>query len=205
MNAPNPRLSFLSTQTPYQRILCSTAVGDEGKTQLRVCYERLDPVAILREMEHLQDRFWEHAYKKRKSIAGINVAPESIAHNSSPPELKVTAPAPGAQMTTEARKTVRMYRSTRKPSPLRTWRTRPDPFAEVWGEIQLQLEINPNRSAKELFLDLQQRYPGKHPHGQLRTLQRRVQQRRRDQLYASQSLQEALSLMPTVQGEEEKS
>jgi hypothetical protein len=53
-------------------------------------------------------------------------------------------------------------------------------------------------------LDLQQRYPGKHPHGQLRTLQRRVQQRRRQQLYSIQSLQDALSLMPAVQGEGEK-
>jgi hypothetical protein len=69
----------------------------------------------------------------------------------------------------------------------------------------MQIEIDPSRSAKELFLDLQQRYPGKHPHGQLRTLQRRVQRRRREQLYSSQSLQAALSLMPPVQSEGEKS
>jgi hypothetical protein len=191
-------------QTPYQRILSSTGVGEDGKTQLRASYETLDPVVILRELEHLQDRFWEHAHRKGTSATGIKVAYESIEQTPSPPKLIVAPSAPGAEMATEARKTARTYRRTRKPSPLRTWRTRPDPFAEVWGEVQLQLEIDPSRSAKELFLDLQQRYPGKHPHGQLRTLQRRVQQRRRQQLYSIQSLQDALSLMPVVQGEGEK-
>jgi len=175
-------------QTPYQRILSSTAVGEGGKTQLRASYERLDPVVILKELEHLQDRFWEHAHKKGSPATGIEVACGLIAQNANLPKPVVTLPAPGAETSPAARKTVRTYRRTRKPSPPRTWRTRTDPFADVWGQIQLQLEINPSRSAKELFLDLQQRYPGKHPHGQLRTLQRRVKQHRREQLYLSQSI-----------------
>ena len=192
-------------QTPYQRILSSTAVGEDGKTQLRTSYEGLDPAVILRELEHLQDRFWEHAHKKGNPTRDIRFACALIAQNPDPLNLVVTPPASGAEAATDARKTVRMYRRTRKPSPPRTWRTRADPFAEVWGEIQLQFEIDPSRSAKELFLDLQQRYPGKHPHSQLRTLQRRVQRRRREQLYSSQSLQAALSFMPPVQSEGEKS
>lgn len=190
-------------QTPYQRILSSTAVGEDGKTQLRASYEKLDPAVILRELEHLQDRFWEHAHKKGSPTKDIRFACALSEQNSNAPNPVVAPPAP-AETGTEVRKTVRMYRRTKKPSPPRTWRTRADPFADVWGEIQLQFEIDPSRSAKELFLDLQQRYPGKHPHGQLRTLQRRVQQRRRDQLYSSQSLQAALSLMPPFQSEGEK-
>jgi hypothetical protein len=191
-------------QTPYQRILSSTAVGEDEKTQLRASYERLDPAVILKQVEHLQDRFWEHAHKKGIPNKDIKFACALIEQNPNPSNLVVTTPALGAEADTETRKTVRAYRRTRKPSLPRTWRTRADPFAEVWGEIQLQFEIDPSRSAKELFLDLQQRYPGKHPHCQLRTLQRRVQRRRREQLYSSQSLQAALSLMPAVQGEGEK-
>jgi hypothetical protein len=168
---------------------------------LRASYERLDPVVILKELEHLQDQFWEHAHKKGSPATDIEVAFELIAQNPNPPKPVVTLPAPGAETSTAARKTVRTYRRTRKPSLPRTWRTRTDPFADVWGQIQLQLEIDPSRTAKELFLDLQQRYPGKHPHGQLRTLQRRVKQHRREQLYLSQSIQAAwMNPMPQING-----
>jgi hypothetical protein len=168
-------------QTPYQRILSSTAVGEDGKIQLRSSYEKLDPVVILNELELLQDRFWEHAHKKGSPATAIEVAHEMISQNPDPPKLVVTPPAPRADTSTATRKAVRTYRRTRKPSPPRTWRTRPDPFADVWGQMRLQMEVDPSRTARELLLDLQQRFPGKHPNGQLRTLQRRVKQHRREQ------------------------
>lgn len=55
-----------------------------------------------------------------------------------------------------------------------TWRTRPDPFIEVWEEVRAKLEINPGLEAKTLFEELQRRFSGRFPDGQLRTLQRRV-------------------------------
>jgi hypothetical protein len=58
--------------------------------------------------------------------------------------------------------------------PERSWRTRPDAFAEVWPELQGKLEISPGLEAKTLFDDLLKRYPGRFREGQLRTLQRRV-------------------------------
>lgn len=51
---------------------------------------------------------------------------------------------------------------------------RPDPFADVWSEVQEQLEVSAGLEAKTLFEDLQRRYPGRLQDGQLRTLQRRV-------------------------------
>jgi len=76
------------------------------------------------------------------------------------------------------RKTARKYRRSGKlPSHLpgeHTWRTRPDAFAEVWHELQAQLERAPGLEAKTLFAELQRLYPGRFPDGQLRTLQRRV-------------------------------
>jgi hypothetical protein len=74
--------------------------------------------------------------------------------------------------------TARKYhRSGQLPSEDRaehTWRTRPDPFAAVWPEVQALLELNPGLQAKTLFQELQRRYPGRFQDGQLRTLQRKV-------------------------------
>ncbi|HEY8741865.1 MAG TPA: hypothetical protein VIU62_02120, partial [Chloroflexota bacterium] len=56
----------------------------------------------------------------------------------------------------------------------RWWRTRADPFAEVWDELTAWLVADPVRTATSLFLELQQRHPGRFADGQYRTLQRRV-------------------------------
>lgn len=75
-------------------------------------------------------------------------------------------------------KTARKYRDAGKlPSQCRkahTWRTRPDPFKDVWEEIRERLALHPGLEAKTLFEDLQRRFPGRFADGQLRTLQRRI-------------------------------
>ena len=58
--------------------------------------------------------------------------------------------------------------------PQRDWRTRNNPFEEVWAEVRAKLEDNAGFEAKTLFEDLQRRCPGRFSDGQLRTLQRRV-------------------------------
>ena len=77
-------------------------------------------------------------------------------------------------------KTARKYRdSDPLPSQRRvphTWRTREDPFQDVWPELVEQLRLNPGLQAKTLFDDLQRRYPGRFPDVQLRCLQRRIKQ-----------------------------
>jgi len=77
-------------------------------------------------------------------------------------------------------KTARKYiRSGKLPSALKqphTWRTRVDPFSEVWAAVCGLLEDNPGLEAKTIFEDLQRRYPGRYADGQLRTLQRKIKQ-----------------------------
>jgi len=78
------------------------------------------------------------------------------------------------------RKTARKYRDAGKvPSQLkqpRNWRTREDPFAEVWGDLALRLTDAPELEAKTLFEELLSAEPAKWSPGQLRTLQRRVRE-----------------------------
>jgi hypothetical protein len=64
-------------------------------------------------------------------------------------------------------------------SARRTWRTRKDPFDEVWPEILVWLQDDPDSTAKSLMGRLHQVYPGRFPDGQLRTLQRRIREWRR--------------------------
>ncbi|MCP4552528.1 MAG: IS21 family transposase [Bacteroidetes bacterium] len=61
------------------------------------------------------------------------------------------------------------------------WRTRKDPFKNVWENIKSMLDINPGLEAKTLFEDLQRRNPGRYEDGQLRTLQRRIKRWRAEE------------------------
>jgi hypothetical protein len=74
--------------------------------------------------------------------------------------------------------TARRYRGLeRLPSELkkeRGWRTREDPFSEVWDAVQRQVQESPGLEAKTLFEWLQREYPGRFSDGQIRTLQRRI-------------------------------
>ena len=75
-------------------------------------------------------------------------------------------------------KTARKYlRGGKLPSEQkvdRNWRTRPDPFFDVWEEVRELVEANPGLEAKTLFEALQRQHPGRFSDGQLRTLQRRM-------------------------------
>jgi hypothetical protein len=76
------------------------------------------------------------------------------------------------------RKTASKYRRDQTlPSQMRaerSWRTRPDPFVEVWPEVKELLASQPGLEAKTIFDWLQQEHPGKFPDGQLRSFQRHV-------------------------------
>lgn len=73
--------------------------------------------------------------------------------------------------------TARRYRKGAAPKgdrPGRTYRTRTDPFAEVWAEIEKMLEGAPGLEAKTIFERLCERPEARFTDGQLRTLQRKI-------------------------------
>lgn len=78
----------------------------------------------------------------------------------------------------KSRKTVAKYERVGKlPSALkgpRLWRTRTDPFAEDWAQVESMLAANPGLEAKTLFAWLCEQAPARYQPSQLRTLQRRV-------------------------------
>ncbi len=59
-------------------------------------------------------------------------------------------------------------------------RRRPDPFVTVTALMRERFEAEPWRTSRELFERLQTEQPGVFPDGQLRTLQRRLKEWRRE-------------------------
>lgn len=90
-------------------------------------------------------------------------------------EATLSAAALKAGMT---EKTARKWRKQAEPPSARktprTYRTRADPFAAVWGELETFLFCDPSLEALTLFEYLSRTYPDQFQANQVRTLQRRV-------------------------------
>ena len=74
-------------------------------------------------------------------------------------------------------KTARRYRelgSAARVRPPRSWRTRQDPFVDVWASVEARLVADPRLKAVTLFAQLQREHPGRFPDSQRRSFERRV-------------------------------
>jgi hypothetical protein len=88
-------------------------------------------------------------------------------------EQEIAAAKAGMDAKT-ARKYRRLGRLPSEMAAVQRGRTRPDPFVEVWGDVQKLYEDNAGLEAKAVFEFLQRKDPGRFQDGQVRTLQRRV-------------------------------
>jgi len=86
----------------------------------------------------------------------------------------IQAAVRAAMSESTARKYVRSGQMPSEMAAPHTWRTRADPFEEVWPEIDALLRQDKGLEAKTIFTVLGERHPGRFGPGQLRTLQRRV-------------------------------
>jgi hypothetical protein len=176
--------------TPCDRLLAHEAVSTAAKEALRAELAPLDPLEILHQIREGQS-----------ALAAL--ASGDLSHGPQRESLEeYLAKLPELWRGGEARPT---HRSA-APSP-RDWRTREDPFEEVWPEILLWLQHDPGATAKSLMERLQRDYPGRFPDGQLRTLQRRIREWRqvmaRTLVHASVGGDEA-SARPIVVGAQGK-
>ena len=143
-------------EMPYRRLLAREDVPPKTKEMLQQQMESLDPVLLLKHIRDAQDTVMALSQNRTPEI----VAPDVARFVSS----LATAWRAG-----EVRPTHRQ-----EPKPGHWWRTRPDPFAEVWPVLLSWLEERPDMEAKEMLKRLQASGYGEFPDGQLRTLQRRV-------------------------------
>lgn len=87
---------------------------------------------------------------------------------------QVTAAAKAGMSERTARKYARSGHAPSKAKLPHTWRTRPDPFVEVWPEVEALLHQDGGLQAKTIWTELNERHAGRFSAGQLRTLQRRM-------------------------------
>lgn len=163
-------------KTPFHRLLTEDVLPAKKQRYLQEVFESIDPIRLLQQIKVIQDALWKHA------VIGIT-DPQNVDHpvtfdstkcvNGQPDNMNTVAVD---FMNKSLEQGKRKYRRTKKPKVLHDWRSRKDPFEEVWAEICTWLEEHPERTAKSLFIKLQECYPGQYKDGQLRTLQRRVKE-----------------------------
>lgn len=143
--------------TPCDRLLARTDVDETVKNALQKLREQLDPVELLHRIRQGQS-----------ALAALSTGEPSSGPNRQSLE-QFLSQLPELWRQGEARPT---HRKTA--AKVHNWRTREDPFKDVWTDILLWLQSEPDRTAKSMFQRLKEKYPGKFIEGQLRTLQRRV-------------------------------
>jgi len=192
------RRHYDPAQTPYRRLLARDLLAPETLERLAALAHTLDPVRLLQQIETLLEALWRHAVFL---VPGGAVTAEPTAQAAPVTFQRTQSAGPNGYLEAGARAEypTRRYRRTQRQQGPRWWRTRPDPFAAVWDEVAAWLAASPERTAKSIFVALQQCYPGQFPDVQLRTLQRRVQVWRADALltFDDQWLQEDV-LVPSV-------
>jgi hypothetical protein len=147
--------------TPYERLLASDRVTDSCKGELRGVFQTLDPVDLLCRIREAQ---------RNLRILEVGVGTANTAGQNQD-LTKFVASLSSAWRDGEVRPT------HRKPfAGPRAWRTRIDPFQEVWPRVEQWLNEQPDANAKGLFQRLQNETLLSFSPGQLRTLQRRVRE-----------------------------
>ncbi len=165
------RRTYAPAQTPFERLITAAILTTEFETRLEAIFAALDPIRLLDQIGRVQEALWQHAVVRSSVLAAPQVdAPLRFAATAcgltdQPPPAD-TPPAPLVHQK-------RAYHRKHPQIP-RWWRSRLDPFAEVWTDIEQWLETTPSRTAKSIFVELQQRDPDRYPDVQLRTLQRRI-------------------------------
>jgi hypothetical protein len=149
--------------TPCQRLLADPRASEQVRQRVTAIQGSLDPLQLLREIRAAQQKLVEIADKPMQTTP--------------PDEATLAQFLSGLRTAWQAGEVRPTSRPKEKAKRLRR---RPDPFAAVTGQLHGWFEAEPWRTSRELFERLQAAHPGAYPDGQLRTLQRRVKDWRRE-------------------------
>ncbi len=136
-------------------------------SSLRQRFATLEPVALLKAIRDTQQELAAvgdgHGQPPARATDDLNAFLDGLA--------------------TAWQNTDRPPRGRRKAATKHWWRSRVDPFAHSWSLVEGWLQTEPGVTAKALMQRLREQFPDVYPTGaQLRTLQRRVQLWRNEQV-----------------------
>jgi hypothetical protein len=156
---------WVTMSHPCERLLADPRTIEEVQRRVKELRATLDPVRLLQKIRAAQQQLVDIADRPALGEA---------AKPTSPILEEFLSGLRTAWKEGEVRPT-----SVAKPKPKRL-RRRPDPFAAVTLELRGWFEEEPWHTSRELLERLQARCPGVYPDGQLRTLQRRLKDWRRE-------------------------
>jgi len=169
---------YFQPATPADRLLEHNMVSDEDKDALRSERPQIDPLRLLHRIRECQSALAAIASRESAGGPGRESLDEFLAQLSRLWQAGEVRPT---------------HRRSQENS--RYWRTRKDPFEEVWPEVLYWLGENPDATGKSLFDRLDSKYPGQFKSAQLRTLQRRIKEWRhvmaRELIFACQDERDA--------------
>jgi hypothetical protein len=139
-------------------------VSEDVKCQMRRKHDSLDPVRLLKDIRAEQGR-----------LVQLADAPEIASTVEQPTLEQFLTGLRTAWLEKEVRPTARP--KARRP---RKKRKTPDPFGAVSEKLRGWFEAEPWRTSRELLERLQSEHVDSYSDGQLRTLQRRVKEWRRE-------------------------
>ena len=143
---------------PCQRLLADARTPEVVRRRVEALSATLDPVRLLSEIRAAQQNLVDVA----------DGASETSAAPCAPPIEEFLAGLRTAWKEGEVRPTARAKVKQKR------GRRRPDPLAQVTGQLRAWFEAEPWRSGRELLERLQAEHPGLYPDHLLRTLQRRL-------------------------------
>jgi hypothetical protein len=152
---------YFAPATPCDRLLAHDSIEPAIKEKLKAQFKELDPVRLLQEMRTAQQIL--------SDLAAHGVRTETVSADASDVTVFL-ANLSVAWKDGEARPTHR-----KQPAAKHWWRTRVDPFADVWPVIEGWLIAEPSASAGAVMSRLAAMVPDVYAsEAQLRTLQRRI-------------------------------
>jgi hypothetical protein len=155
------RKRYHPPQTAHQRLVGDPRVSARVQARLEVLHAKLDPVRLLCEIRSAQEQL-------------IAIADKTPVPGTLPTEARATeleAFLTGLRHAWKEGDSRPVARS--KPTAPRG-RRRPDPIKDVTATLKAWHEADPGATGRQLLERLQATYPGRHPDGLLRTVQRRL-------------------------------
>ena len=175
------RKKYHPPATPYQRLLADARTSEEVRRHVTAIYATLDPVQLLQAIRAAQQDLVEIA---DRPASGEAVTP------TAPTMEQFLSGLRNAWQEGEVRPT------SKPKDKAPRGRRRPDPFVAVTALMHEWFETEPWQTSRELFERLQREQPGVYPDGQLRTLQRRLKEWRREMAHKMVFGTESVEEMP---------
>lgn len=164
---------YEKAQSPYERIMRNSAVSDQSKKKLTKQFKNLDPVALLAQIEKLQNQFWTTAKSTRGQKPPCLIAQEATLENSTPTPVAKPTTATITPTTKRLRNQRRDQKSLFNEYPGQK-KGRKTNLDAIWPEVCQLLNASPTLCPLEVERQIFNLYPGRFRPTQSSTIREKV-------------------------------